>query len=84
MIKYKTGGYNELIQKITIDRETETSVFFKGRIERKITNYHCYFDTFDEAKNYLIKEKEKEIEWAQIVLDRGKKELLEINNLKEG
>jgi hypothetical protein len=60
MIKYVTKCGK--IEKKEITRETESSVFFdidyfgkiQERCERKRTDYHCFFDTFEEAKNYLV------------------------------
>lgn len=61
MKKYKTGGYEKLIEEVEIARETEKCVYIKDRFghgnekisrEAKRGSYANYFDTIGEAKEF--------------------------------
>jgi hypothetical protein len=65
-----TGGFgNNLIDEIEITKESEKSVWVKTQWrdketitqERKRSDWHNFFDTFDEAKNFLIEKSENRI-----------------------
>ena len=45
----------ERIKKVEIDRETDQSVWLKGKKDpiRKTNSYECYCNTFEEAKDFL-------------------------------
>ena len=87
--KYKTRflGFQKPVEKVQVERETAKSVYikgFNGKEERrnKITDYDCYFDTFDEAVGHLIrkenesiKKSEAEIEWANQRIEKSKEEI---------
>jgi len=61
MQKFRTGGYgNKLIESVEIDRETESSVFIGKNRNAKRSSYHNYFDTWDDAKAFLLKNAEDE------------------------
>lgn len=57
--KYITGSYSELIKTVELERETEHTIWFKdkngkGDSCRKQSSYSRVFDTFQEAKDYLL------------------------------
>lgn len=62
MIKYKTRFpiYNKAnpIEEVEVSRETKSCVFIVGihgeRREAKVTDYARYFDTKQQAKDFLI------------------------------
>ena len=55
MIKYKANYcVRPEVEKVEIEKETESSVWIKGRREAKETQYHAFFNTFQEAKDFLI------------------------------
>jgi len=58
IIKYKVNYGNATIEKAFVVRETGNSIYvpvFGGsRRVNKVTSYHCYLDTFEEAKKHLI------------------------------
>lgn len=60
-IKYKSRW--EEIEKVEIDRETDTSVWLKGEKHsvRKNTSWDNYHDTFEEAKEFLRQQELKDI-----------------------
>lgn len=61
MIKFRTGGYgNKLIESVEVDRETESSVFIGKNRNAKRSSYHNYFDTWEDAKAFLLKNAEEE------------------------
>jgi hypothetical protein len=51
--KVKLYTWSPEISEVEIDRETEHSVFIKGRREAKETGYTAYFKTFNEAFSKL-------------------------------
>jgi hypothetical protein len=59
MKKYKTYSFNINIEKAEIERETKHFVVLEnGRRDAKFSDYCRYYDTFNEAKDYLIKRTE--------------------------
>lgn len=57
--KYITGSYGELIQTVTVERESEHTIWYvdksgRGQSCRKQSSYSRVFDTFQEAKDYLL------------------------------
>ena len=73
-----------------IIKETKKSVWITGDYRQlKITNNYSWFDTFEEAKNHLIKIQKKEIKSLKNIIDiydnilsNKKKELEELKNNK--
>ncbi len=85
--KYRTSKYSHEIKKIEIIRETHRSIFLKKyswddaeRREPKISDYHRYFDSWNEAHTYLIIRTEKRIDAARIELDKA---IIALNDIKE-
>ena len=62
-IKYKTADFFP-INKVKITKESESSVWVNGRIRRKFSDYECYFDTFQEAKDHVMQQAQKRIDEA--------------------
>lgn len=85
MIKYraKTQTWGQLIEKINVERETKKCVWIDGRRSNKMSDWYCYFDTFGEAKNYLISEAENKVQAARSKLNNAKSHLGNIQALKE-
>ena len=58
MKKYKAYpswvAWRNDITPVDCERETDSSVFIKGRRSAKISNYECYYDTWDAAHNALV------------------------------
>lgn len=87
MIKYKTGGWNSLIEKIEVLRESEKFVFlegFQGRPfrEAKRSSYHNYFDTWDEAFDFILTDAKNNLLRCQHALNNAEKKVNEILILK--
>ena len=91
MIKYKAEYYwAPKIVKVEIVRETKSSVVFnqktfsgKDMSERKNTQYHQYFDTFKEAKAFLVKVYEKNVASARYNLEAEKSLLGTVKGMKD-
>ena len=92
MIKYKAGFYwAPSILKVEIKRETKSSVVFnqktysgnKDASERKFTTSHRYFDTFEEAKAFLIEQYESRVASARRKLENEKSFLGNAKGMKE-
>jgi hypothetical protein len=84
MKKYKTDTYSIDIKSIEIEKETEKTIFIRrenGSLagERKKSFYYKYFDSFAEAREYLINQR---IEFVKSYKDRIAKYESEIEKLK--
>ncbi len=86
MKKYKTT-YGSQIEKVEILRETDQSVFIDrwGKEVRspKRGKYCNYFDTFDEAKQYLMHASQEKIENLHIQLGYETEKLAKIVRIEE-
>jgi hypothetical protein len=82
MKKYKTLCGKLDVKEI--ERETEKMVFFSnGQREHKRSSWQNYFDTWEEAKQFLIDEAKLKVRHAQSRLDSCKAKLKLINDLKK-
>ena len=62
MKKYKTTKWNkDPVEEVEIEKETSVFVWIKGRRHKKETEYHYFFNTREEAFDYLIKQEIAEI-----------------------
>ena len=80
-IKYRTCL--NTIEKIEIDRETDKSVWVNGQRQAKAGGYYAYFDTFGEAKGFLITTVLAEIRNAENSINYQKRELDKIKAISE-
>jgi hypothetical protein len=89
IIKYVASGWGrEKIQRVLCDRETEKSVFISnpsGGADRfaKKSEYKNYFDTFEEAKNFLINKSQLRINTYRAKGIAEEKSLVALKELKE-
>ena len=91
MIKYRTGFTfrSNPIDKVEVERETDSSVWIKntttGKDRRvsKTGKYENYFDTWEQAKIYLLKEAEDELNAARRNLERAQSKYGNIKGLKK-
>ena len=86
MVKYKTGRDNE-INKVEVIRETTKSVFLQwgsGETrEAKRGPFTDYFDTWNEAWQYLKERAQLRIDSSRIGLARREKELRDLTGMRE-
>jgi len=86
MIKYKVKGYGELyIERIKIERETKHFVFYKdGGSDRVWQESNIgFFDTFEDAKDHIIKDAQSDIDNYERELARAKQRLAKAEALTE-
>ena len=84
MEKFMTGGWGKsLIETVTIDRESGASVWVNDRRMAKSSSYKNYFDTWEEAKNFLVSRAETDIKYARARLEAANSKLGNIKGLKE-
>lgn len=76
------------IQKVCVERSTEKSVWVKeitGIIQyRKNSDFFIFFDTFEEAKSYLVNKYEKVIAQLENQLNHKLQKLEKIKDFKIG
>lgn len=88
MIMYKTNTVDD-IEKVDVIRETEHTVWIiipgdrKASSWRKRSSSWNFFETFDEAKQFIVEKYEKTINQLEQQLSRKRKQLDKILNLKE-
>ena len=83
MIKYKAEIWHNQIYEVEVERETENSVWINGRRSAKQTSDACYFDTWEEARDYKLSNAQDEVERARSALERAKSKLGNIKGLKK-
>ncbi len=89
MKKYRTGSYGkDLICEVEVVRETEKQVIIMGhtgdRREAKKSEYQNYFDTWEEAKEFLIIIAQNKVDDTEIKLENAKDKLGIIRGLRQG
>lgn len=75
-------GYPNDIRVVTIDKETEASVWVGGNRRAKITEYENYFDTWQEAKDCIVANARSELRRAKMRVDRARSKLQSAEKLK--
>jgi hypothetical protein len=82
MFKYKTGSTK--IEKVEVAGETDHFVkLLNGRKEAKRSDWSNYFDSFDNAKNYLLEKAERKVSSLRRQLESANGELGQIKGIKE-
>ena len=62
MKKYRTTRWDkDPVKEVEIEKETSVFVWIKEQRHKKETEDHCFFDTREEAFDYLIKQEIAEI-----------------------
>jgi len=82
MKKYKTW-YPDTLEIVEAARESETFVWIDGKRRSKRNRYESYFDTFDEAKQHLLKVAEHVVFLARQHLELAESHYGNIKGLKE-
>jgi hypothetical protein len=72
-MKYYEASFNA-IKPVEVEKESESSVWIKGRVNKKISSYTGFFKTWDEARNYLINQIQQKIDSAKRSLEYYDKE----------
>jgi hypothetical protein len=71
------------IKRRTYDRETETRLYTGDRWVGKNTNHSHHFDTFQEAKDWIVENTEKNLESARYQLQEAQSTNGNAKGLKE-
>ena len=59
VVKYRTNSFlRKTIERVEIERETESSVWIGDRRRAKRSEYESYWDSWEEARSYLIEKAE--------------------------
>jgi hypothetical protein len=84
MIKFKTSVIGNRIEKVEVVGETECFVkLINGRKDAKRSEWQNYFNSFDEAKNYLIDNAQKRVDSLRTQLESANGALGQIKGIKE-
>lgn len=65
-----------------VDRETDSNVWTDGRRIKKLSTNDGYFDTFDEAKDFLAEHAKRRIKSAEAALESARKFSDKVDGLK--
>ena len=80
--KYRADEYPPRIYAVEVERETDASVWVRGR-KRPKTSYHGVFrDTWEEAHAFLMDLARKNLEGSQRELDRNRSYFERIKAMK--
>lgn len=69
--KYRAVNYKNRIEKVEVERETESSVWVNGMRNAKVSKWHIYFDYFDDAKDHQIAKVQREIDISSARLSKA-------------
>ena len=81
--KYKAMLHLKKIKKVEVERETNASVWINGSREYKQNRLVSYFDTFEDAKKWMIDSKKAYIKQVENTLEGIKETIKEIENIKK-
>lgn len=85
MIMYKTYKWSNKIEEIDVIKYTDKTVtYLRGRREdreNKVSSYHCWHETKEDAINHLKKQYLSEVSYAEERLLNSKKKLEELIKL---
>lgn len=83
MIKYIAVKYGTAeVYPVEVDRETGSSVWVGGRRRAKRSDHESYFDTWEEARNYVLIKAQVRVDAARRHLEREKSDLGNIKGMK--
>jgi hypothetical protein len=82
--KYKASAYTYTITKCEFDRETKSRLYAQGHqgYTPKTSHQISYFDNFESAKEWLLKQTKQEVEQAKYRLDIAKNNYADVKGLK--
>lgn len=79
----RKSTFGKLVEIVFVEKETEKSVWIRGRRIAKRSSYENYFDTFDEAKEFLTKYAESTLNSARRRLELAQGFAGNVKGLKE-
>lgn len=81
-IKYQIN-YAQKIEKVEIERETESSVWINGSRLSKHSRYSAFFNTWEEAHAFILDKAERRVAAYARNLESATKSLKEIQSMKK-
>jgi hypothetical protein len=75
--------FSDPITAVPVERETESSVWIKGRRQPKSSTFYCYFDTWQQAHEALIDAREKGVAMARRDLELANSYLGNVRGMKK-
>lgn len=82
IVKWRTTNYmRTIITRVECDRETDQSVWINGRRQQKETDYHSYFNAWEEARDFLRRTEERAIKMLERNIAEQRRTLAEIEAL---
>ena len=81
--KYYAQGWTYKIADVEVESETKSSVKINGKTKRKICSDSGYFDSKEEAVNFLIGLKQKIIDQSERRIAYYKNEINEIRKAND-
>lgn len=90
-VKYKAMWFKKpCIGKLEVEKETKKMVIVNGKKEYKISQWHCYTDTLEDAKIFLLdkcmvrkEDAKRKIEYYKQEIDAMDILFMKINEYKE-
>lgn len=82
MYKARTGSWRINIEPVEVEKVNDKTVWINGRRNARTSNYDNYFDTFEEAKSFLLTEAKSEINKYKTGLEAAEKEYERIQAIK--
>ena len=67
------------IEEVEVEKESESSVWIKGRANRRVTAYESFFKNKEDAVNFALIELNRRVERASDILEYAKEELENFN-----
>jgi len=78
---YKVGSFTKGIETVTALRATEKTVWIGNRRCARKSHYEKYFDTYEQAKAYLLDQAKMKLERAKDNLERSEENLKYVQSL---
>ena len=83
MIKYRTATNGTKIEPFEVIKETEKTVFLGyGCRESKSSEHHAWHDTWEGARQFLLKEAEEKVASLRLQLERADGKVGNIKGMK--
>ena len=82
MKMYRTSKWSFRIDETEAEKVSEKSVWIGGRRNDRLSSYHNYFETWEDAKNFIVSRCESNFQSANRLLDKRRSELETAKALK--
>jgi hypothetical protein len=85
MKKYiaKKAAWSTNISEVDVERESGSSVWIAGRRHAKRSEWENYFDTWEQAHQFLLDLAQEEVDSCRLQLERAKGYLGNIKGMKK-